>query len=291
MRRCSVWSTALVPRHLLVALGAVCRRRRRQRPSDTLNNKPAVETITRWFGGSGQPQPAAAHRAAHRPPQPQPGRRPACPAPGPAPGQAGVNNPAFDARGLARPRHRHARSTSPPPGTLCSGAFHDYWKSHGGLALFGYPLSEEYREINATDGKPYTGAILRAPALRVPPGGPPRAPGAARPAGRGPGERAHRRAVRPRRRSPGANTATRVYFAQTGHTLGGRFLSYWQQYGGLAMFGYPLSEQFQEVATTDGKTYTVQYFERARFEYHPENAAASTKCCSASSATGTPARP
>ena len=27
----------------------------------------------------------------------------------------------------------------------------------------------------------------------------------------------------------------------------------------------------QEVNPADGKTYTVQYFERARFEYHPEH--------------------
>ena len=35
----------------------------------------------------------------------------------------------------------------------------------------------------------------------------------------------------------------------------------------------PLSEQFHEVSATDGKTYTVQYFERNRFELHPEKAA------------------
>ena len=63
-----------------------------------------------------------------------------------------------------------------------------------------------------------------------------------------------------------------VYFEATGHTLGGTFLTYWNRYGGLPVFGYPLSEEFQELSTTDGKTYTVQYFERARFESHPEYA-------------------
>ncbi|HEU5424150.1 MAG TPA: murein L,D-transpeptidase, partial [Nitrolancea sp.] len=38
----------------------------------------------------------------------------------------------------------------------------------------------------------------------------------------------------------------------------------------LAVFGYPISEEFQEQNPADGKMYTVQYFERARFEYHPE---------------------
>ncbi|HET8632129.1 MAG TPA: hypothetical protein VFL91_32280 [Thermomicrobiales bacterium] len=61
------------------------------------------------------------------------------------------------------------------------------------------------------------------------------------------------------------------YFPQTGHNLGGAFLDYWQTHGGLASFGYPISEEFQEINQADGKVYTVQYFERARFEYHPEN--------------------
>jgi hypothetical protein len=36
--------------------------------------------------------------------------------------------------------------------------------------------------------------------------------------------------------------------------------------------GYPISDELQERAE-DGKTYWVQYFERARFEFHPENPA------------------
>jgi hypothetical protein len=39
----------------------------------------------------------------------------------------------------------------------------------------------------------------------------------------------------------------------------------------VAQQGYPISDDFQEVSDLDGKTYTVQYFERAVFEYHPEN--------------------
>lgn len=36
------------------------------------------------------------------------------------------------------------------------------------------------------------------------------------------------------------------YFSATGHNLRGRFLRYWLSNGGLAQFGYPLSEQFAE---------------------------------------------
>ena len=39
----------------------------------------------------------------------------------------------------------------------------------------------------------------------------------------------------------------------------------------MPSFGYPITEEFQEKTTTDGKTYLVQYFERVRFEWHPEN--------------------
>ncbi|HVG00766.1 MAG TPA: N-acetylmuramoyl-L-alanine amidase, partial [Chloroflexia bacterium] len=45
---------------------------------------------------------------------------------------------------------------------------------------------------------------------------------------------------------------------------------YWSRNGGIPVFGYPLSEGFQEKSATDGKTYLVQYFERNRLEYHPE---------------------
>src|SRR5689334_8700977 len=61
------------------------------------------------------------------------------------------------------------------------------------------------------------------------------------------------------------------YFPETKHTLRGGFLKYWTDHGGLAQQGYPLTEEFQEQSTLDGKTYTVQYFERAVFENHPEN--------------------
>lgn len=57
------------------------------------------------------------------------------------------------------------------------------------------------------------------------------------------------------------------FFAETGHSLSGDFLHYWQARGGLPVFGLPLSETFLKSG------YTVQYFERAIFEYHPEKVA------------------
>ena len=60
-------------------------------------------------------------------------------------------------------------------------------------------------------------------------------------------------------------------FPETGKTVAGRFLEYWHTHGGLAQQGYPISNEMQEVSETDGKSYAVQYFERAVFEKHPEN--------------------
>jgi len=63
------------------------------------------------------------------------------------------------------------------------------------------------------------------------------------------------------------------YFAETGHTVSGLFLSYWNDNGGLAQQGYPISDPFVEPSDLDpGKSYEVQYFERAVFERHPEYA-------------------
>ena len=55
-----------------------------------------------------------------------------------------------------------------------------------------------------------------------------------------------------------------VYFDETGHNIRHGFLRYFNTHGGVAAFGLPLTEEFVE----HGRT--VQYFERARFEYHPE---------------------
>jgi hypothetical protein len=62
-----------------------------------------------------------------------------------------------------------------------------------------------------------------------------------------------------------------IYFSQTGHSLGNAFLTFWTSTGGLAVYGYPISEPEIEKAP-DGHSYTVQYFERNRLELHPEAA-------------------
>ncbi|HET6262586.1 MAG TPA: thermonuclease family protein, partial [Chloroflexia bacterium] len=67
----------------------------------------------------------------------------------------------------------------------------------------------------------------------------------------------------------GMQTVSRL-FPETNQSVRGKFLQYWLVHGGLAQQGYPISREMAEQSDTDGKTYTVQYFERAVFEYHPE---------------------
>jgi hypothetical protein len=62
-----------------------------------------------------------------------------------------------------------------------------------------------------------------------------------------------------------------IYFPETGHTLQGKFLAYWQAHGALSQFGYPLTEEFFEPDGPNNALLQVQYFERNRFELHPEN--------------------
>jgi subtilisin family serine protease len=71
--------------------------------------------------------------------------------------------------------------------------------------------------------------------------------------------------------SPVAPTGGDVtFFPETSHTLRGAFREFWRVNGGLPIFGFPISEEFTEIGE-DGRSLTVQYFERHRLEFHPEN--------------------
>jgi LPXTG-site transpeptidase (sortase) family protein len=137
-------------------------------------------------------------------------------------------------------------------------AFREFFERQGGLPIIGLPISEVFLE----DGRPvqyFERARLEwhASSSTV------QAGHLGRWAAEGlTGEPA----FAPLPFAPG-NAA---FFPQTGHSLGGSFLSFWQNNGGLATFGYPISEPFPQVSEIDGQTYMVQYFERARFEFHPE---------------------
>ena len=74
-----------------------------------------------------------------------------------------------------------------------------------------------------------------------------------------------------RRPAPATTGPDLRYFAETGHNLSFAFKSFWERSGGLPVFGYPLTEEFTERNRDTGQSYAVQYLERQRYEYHPEN--------------------
>jgi hypothetical protein len=148
------------------------------------------------------------------------------------------------------------------------GRFLDYWQQHGGLAINGFPLSEERREL-LEDGNEYTVQYFERVRLEYHPEN-------AVPYDVLLGQFGRRVLSLPGRglgsgpEPPTDPKAGQTFFPATGHNVAPDFLGYWQAHGGLAQFGYPLTEERGE--GFGAQTYTVQYFERARFERHPENA-------------------
>ena len=68
---------------------------------------------------------------------------------------------------------------------------------------------------------------------------------------------------------PPFNHPHRRYYPQTGHTLSYGFMQYYDMHGGLDVFGYPISEMMNYNGLA------IQYFQRGKMEWHPENAASS----------------
>jgi hypothetical protein len=155
----------------------------------------------------------------------------------------------------------------PETGYTVPEVFLKFWDANGGLPIFGYPISEARMETSQTDSKDYLVQYFERnrfewhPEFQGTPNevllgllGVELTKGRTFPS------------VQAFADSPG-----KVYMDATGHSLAEPFLSYWQKYGGLAVFGYPISEPFDENNQDDGKAYLVQYFQRNRFEFHPEN--------------------
>ena len=149
----------------------------------------------------------------------------------------------------------------PQTGYSVWGPFESYWNAHGGLAQFGLPRTSVYAA-----GKEYDAQWFERAVFTYNPSKPD--PFKVELNLLGSQITATRHGEAPFvTAKPGADT---TYFGMTGHNLSGKFLTYWQQMGGLSIYGYPISEPFMESSKSDGKTYLVQYFERNRFELHPE---------------------
>ena len=157
----------------------------------------------------------------------------------------------------------------PLTGHNLGGPFLAFWQSHGGLAQIGYPLTEPIRQVSPVDGRIYAMQYFERAVLEW------------HPENAAPydilGSLIGAFSYRARyglAGAPGQHASTDHprFFPETVHTVGGAFRTYWESHGGLAQQGYPISEEFTEMSALDGKPYTVQYFQRAVFEWHPENA-------------------
>ncbi len=151
-----------------------------------------------------------------------------------------------------------------------SGAFKRFWDEQGGLSQFGFPRSEPFLELNQSDGKVYLTQYFERNRFEYHPSN----AGTAYEVELGllgrqlTSGRENEAAFKPIKAFTSRGDSR--YFAETGHSLSYGFQTYWEQHGGLAIYGYPITEEFGEMNPDDGQRYTVQYFERGRFEYHPE---------------------
>lgn len=129
-------------------------------------------------------------------------------------------------------------------GQVLRGAFKRFWESHNGAALFGPPISPE---LATSDGRLIQYCVNARLELHH--------DGTVTLGLLGIELRGHPDPAVTDPHQPGV-----LYFPETGHTLSGIFRTFWEQNGGLAIFGFPISEQIRE------GDHWVQYFERARFE-------------------------
>jgi hypothetical protein len=157
----------------------------------------------------------------------------------------------------------------PETGKTVKGRFLVYWLANGGLPQQGYPISEEIQERSATDGKTYTMQYFERAVFEAHPEN--KVPNDVLLSLLGNFQYAQKYPDGAPNQVESSDNAT--YFDETGKSLGGKFREYWVGHGGLRQQGYPISDEFEETSALDGETYTVQYFERAVFEWHPENAA------------------
>src|SRR5207249_6470413 len=147
------------------------------------------------------------------------------------------------------------RQYFPETGHNVSAAFLPFFRQLGGLDRFGLPRTEEMTEGGLTvqyfqqarleyhperKGTPYEVQISLVGEWLLGPERPPRA------------------------EPMGENTSDQRYFDETGHNVSYAFLRYNSTRGGLDSLGFPVTEELRE----NGRS--VQYFQRARLEYHEE---------------------
>jgi hypothetical protein len=166
----------------------------------------------------------------------------------------------------------------PETGQCISGRLREYWEQNGALLVFGFPIGPQQAmtiegqaiqaqpfernrlELHPENARPYDVLLGRLGADRL--------------AAQGRDWFAFPKS---------GNQPNCRYFAETDQSVCGEILAAWRANGleldgrrgktdaeSLALWGLPLSGVLTETLS-DGKQYQVQWFERARFELHPEN--------------------
>jgi hypothetical protein len=145
----------------------------------------------------------------------------------------------------------------PETGHSVRGEFLEFFEAQGGLAVFGYPLTDEFTqdgrriqyfqkvrmEWHPEFSEPYNVQL-----------------------GLVGDELGYRKPPISSTEIPPANHPQRRYYPETGHTVSFAFLTYFDEHGGLDLFGYPITEFL-----IDERGRIVQYFQRACLEWYPEN--------------------
>jgi hypothetical protein len=174
----------------------------------------------------------------------------------PGPALANTSPPVVQMDALGMP----TRTYFPETGHHLGGELLSAWNSTG-LMIFGYPISEPLTENGRTvqyferarlevwpehAGTQWVvqGTLLGSWLVR---------------------DRLHEAPFQRLPEGTVSDNPNRIIFSETGHSLAYGFKEYWERNGGLWQFGFPISEEFTENGLT------VQYFERARFEWHPEH--------------------
>ncbi|TVR68737.1 MAG: hypothetical protein EA415_15760 [Sphaerobacteraceae bacterium] len=156
-------------------------------------------------------------------------------------------------------------------GYWVQGHFREYWETRGGLMIFGFPITNIFwHEEDGMYKQYFQRAIFEY-----------------HPEHKGTEYEvllmllgneliADREGVEPEFEpvEPFTDTNERRFFSLTGHGIE-HFKPYWDANNGQRNFGYPKSREFVErnapPPAGDGEEHLVQYFERNRLEWHPDN--------------------
>jgi len=159
--------------------------------------------------------------------------------------------------GVSRAGAQDGERYFPETGHALDPRFAEYFDSHGGLGLLGYPITDAFTDPNGILVQYLQNArieyVFDLAAGRMTP--------ALAPLGErmGGGELKLRPPTFPMNIRPGCR-----FFESSGHWVCYQFLEFYESHGGPALFGYPISEEKVE------NRRRVQYFQGFRLDWYPE---------------------